>query len=122
MREEYQRAVEEFYAVYRRLSRYRNIRMAAHTSLFDDGWIKVWEVQGDEPGKCICHVTDEDDTNLYRLATRDLKRILDREEKAREEKNKKDSEDNAVNGSSSDYRWSNTLCMRLGAECEEVTS
>ena len=45
MREEYQRAVEEFYTVYRRLSRYRNLRMAAHTSVFDDGWIKVWEMQ-----------------------------------------------------------------------------
>lgn len=45
MREEYQRAVEGFYTVYRRLSRYRNLRMAAHTSVFDDGWIKVWEMQ-----------------------------------------------------------------------------
>lgn len=42
----------------------------------NDGWIEVREFQGDKPGKCICRVTDEDDANLYRMAARDLERIL----------------------------------------------
>ena len=89
--------------------------MAAHTSVFDEGWIKVWDVQADEPGKCIYHVTDEDDTNLYRSATRDLERILRREEREREEKSKKNS---TVIGSSSDMRRSDPLCMQHISECE----
>lgn len=74
--DEYREAVEEFNRVYRQLKKYKELRRTIHTSMYEDGWIEVREFQGDKPGKCICRVTDEDDANLYRMATRDLERIL----------------------------------------------
>lgn len=74
--DEYREAVEEFNRVYRKLKKHKELRRAIHTSLYEEGWIEVREFQGDKPGKCICRVTDEDDANLYRMAARDLERIL----------------------------------------------
>lgn len=74
--DEYREAVEEFNRVYRQLKQHKELRCTIHTSMYEDGWIEVREFKGDKPGKCICRVTDEDDANLYRLAARDLERIL----------------------------------------------
>lgn len=59
--DEYREAVKEFYRVYRPLQKKHNLRMHSRFSIYDDGFIEIWEYTGEQRGKCVCKVKEEKD-------------------------------------------------------------
>lgn len=39
----YAAAVRQFYDIYRPIARKYGLRMSSHTSIYDDGWIKIYK-------------------------------------------------------------------------------
>lgn len=54
--DEYSEAVKEFYRVYRPLQKKHNLRMHSRFSIYDDGFIEIWEYIGEQRSKCVCKV------------------------------------------------------------------
>lgn len=73
MDEEYEKVIQEFYEIYRRLQKKYGLRMHSHFSLTEDGLIEIWEYAGETKGRCICKVTEETEAECYRRAISDLK-------------------------------------------------
>ncbi len=69
---EYRAAVQAFYRVYEPLRDKYGLRMWSHTSVYDEGFIKINRYEGEKKEMLVCHVSEEDDTALYRKATEDL--------------------------------------------------
>ena len=63
--DEYREAVKEFYRVYRPLQKKHNLRMHSRFSIYDDGFIEIWEYTGEQRGKCVCKVKEEKDVECY---------------------------------------------------------
>lgn len=42
----YAAAVRRFYDIYRPIARKYGLRMSSHTSIYDDGWIKIYKGEG----------------------------------------------------------------------------
>ena len=42
----YAAAVRQFYDIYRPIARRYGLRMSSHTSIYDDGWIKIYKGKG----------------------------------------------------------------------------
>lgn len=42
----YAAAVRQFYDIYRPIARRYGLRMSSHTSIYDDGWIKIYKGEG----------------------------------------------------------------------------
>ena len=42
----YAAAVRQFYDIYRPIARKYGLRMSSHTSIYDDGWIKIYKGEG----------------------------------------------------------------------------
>lgn len=57
--DEYSEAVKEFYRVYRPLQKKHNLRMHSRFSIYDDGFIEIWEYIGEQRSKCVCKVKEE---------------------------------------------------------------
>lgn len=65
---EYRAAVRRFYETYRPIAKRYGLRMSSHTSLCDDGWIKIFK--GEEANRQqVIKVEEENDTDLYNKAT-----------------------------------------------------
>lgn len=41
----YAAAVRQFYDIYRPIARRYGLRMSSHTSIYDDGWIKIYKAK-----------------------------------------------------------------------------
>ena len=41
--EEYREVIRRFYEVYRPLQKRHNLRLHSHFSIYDDGFIEIWE-------------------------------------------------------------------------------
>ena len=65
-------AVKEFYRVYRPLQKKHNLRMHSRFSIYDDGFIEIWEYIGEQRSKCVCKVKEEKDVECYKRATEEL--------------------------------------------------
>lgn len=89
--EEYQEAVKEYHRTLNRFKRFKEVRTHAHFSE-GDCFIRVYEVENDELGKRLVSVSDEEDTVVYQLATRELKRLIEREVTKNEEKKMESSD------------------------------
>lgn len=81
----YSAAVHEFYTTYRPLQRRYNLRMRSHQSIYDDGFIEIWEYNGESRGRCVCKAKEADDVALYKSATDWLKDYAHRKEKRESE-------------------------------------
>ena len=42
----YAAAVRQFYDIHRPIARKYGLRMSSHTSIYDDGWIKIYKGEG----------------------------------------------------------------------------
>lgn len=82
---EYSEAVKEFYRVYRPLQKKHNLRMHSRSSIYDDGFIEIWEYTGEKRGKCVCKVKEEKDVECYKRATEELQSYGREREGARHE-------------------------------------
>lgn len=80
---------ERFNKLLKRLRNKKEIRVHSHSSLYDDSWIRIYEVDSEKLGKCIVDVSDEEEENLYRRASNDIRMILIWEERKSEKKNGK---------------------------------
>ena len=49
--------------------------MHSLTSLYDEGFIKIWRYEGEKRKELILTCKEEDDVELYKKATSDLIRI-----------------------------------------------
>ena len=71
---------QERYFILVRMLRQKKIRVYSHMSMYDDGWIKIYEVvgigQATRLGKCLVAVSDDDEDALYRRAANDIRMIL----------------------------------------------
>ena len=83
--DEYSEAVKEFYRVYRPLQKKHNLRMHSRFSIYDDGFIEIWEYTGEKRGKCVCKVKEEKDVECYKRATEELQSYGREREGARHE-------------------------------------
>lgn len=70
--DEYSEAVKEFYRVYRPLQKKHNLRMHSRFSIYDDGFIEIWEYIGEQRSECVCKVKEEKDVECYKRATEEL--------------------------------------------------
>ena len=70
--DEYSEAVKEVYRVYRPLQKKHNLRMHSRFSIYDDGFIEIWEYIGEQRSKCVCKVKEEKDVECYKRATEEL--------------------------------------------------
>ena len=66
------KAIKEFYREYEPIRKKYNLRMQSHTSLFDEGFIKIWRYEGEEKKELILTCKEEDDVELYKRATSNL--------------------------------------------------
>lgn len=82
---EYSEAVKEFYRVYRPLQKKYNLRMHSRFSIYDDGFIEIWEYTGEKRGKCVCKVKEEKDVECYKRAAEELQSYGREREGARHE-------------------------------------
>ena len=64
----------------------KRIRIYTHQSMYEDGWIKIYEMQGNKLGHCIVHVSDDDEDALYYRAANDIAMFLKREKQNEEKK------------------------------------
>ena len=80
---------ERFNKLIRKLRTKKEVRVHMHMSLYDDAWLRIYEVNGGRLGKCIVDVSDEEEANLYRRASNDIRMILIWEEGKSEKKNGK---------------------------------
>ena len=73
-------AMRCFYALYRELQKYDNLRLHTHSSIYekDDVLIKVYRYQGEKKGKCVLKVTQEDETDAYEQAADQVRSLLER--------------------------------------------
>ena len=62
--DEYAEAVRRFYEVYRPIARRHNLRLHSKFSLYDDGFIKIYQDK-----KQVIKVEGKDSTLCYRKAT-----------------------------------------------------
>lgn len=60
----YAAAVRQFYDIYRPIARKYGLRMSSHTSIYDDGWIKIYKGEGADRQQII-KVEEANDTDLY---------------------------------------------------------
>ena len=71
---------ERYFILVRMLRQKKKIRVYSHMSMYDDGWIKIYEVvgigQATRLGKCLVAVSDDDEDALYRRAANDIRMIL----------------------------------------------
>lgn len=72
MEEEYKEVIREFYRIYRPLQWQHNLRLHSRFSIYDDGFIEIWEYEGEQRKKCICKVKEESDIECYKRATEAL--------------------------------------------------
>lgn len=60
----YAAAVRQFYDIYRPIARKYGLRMSSHTSIYDDGWIKIYKGTGADRQQII-KIEEANDTDLY---------------------------------------------------------
>jgi hypothetical protein len=63
----YAAAVRQFYDIYRPIARRYGLRMSSHTSIYDDGWIKIYKDE-DTDRQLIIKIKEANDTDLYNKA------------------------------------------------------
>lgn len=68
MEDEYSRIVKEFYNVYRPLQKCYNLRLHSYFSIYEDGFIEIWQYAGEQRTKCVCKVKEESDIECYKRA------------------------------------------------------
>lgn len=59
----YAAAVRQFYDIYRPIARKYGLRMSSHTSIYDDGWIKIYKGEGADRQQII-KIEEANDTDL----------------------------------------------------------
>lgn len=69
--EERRQAMQKFYEKYDAVRRKYGLTMSAHTSFFDDCWIRIWQGKG-MAKKLVIKVENESETQCYRVATEAL--------------------------------------------------
>lgn len=79
----YKQAVHEFYEVYAPLRKKYNLRMHSHFSIYDEGYIEIWQYEGDTRKRRVCWVKEEDDVEVYKKAT-DTMKNFERTEREKE--------------------------------------
>lgn len=71
---------ERYFMLVRMLRQKKKIRIYSHLSMYDEGWIKIYEEirsgQATRLGKCLVAVSDDDEDALYRRAANDIRMIL----------------------------------------------
>ena len=65
--DEYAEAVRRFYEEYRPIARRHNLRLHSKFSMYDDGFIKIFQGEGQDK-KQIIKVEEKDDALCYRRA------------------------------------------------------
>lgn len=60
----YAAAVRQFYDIYRPIARKYGLRMSSRTSIYDDGWIKIYKGEGADRQQII-KIEEANDTDLY---------------------------------------------------------
>lgn len=81
----YRAAVHEFYEVYNPLRKKYNLRLHSHFSIYDDGYIEIWQYRGETRTRRVCWVKESDDIEVYKRATeymRDFERREAKKERA----------------------------------------
>lgn len=73
-KEEERRAlIHEFYKTYRHIQKRHNLRYHMHFDIFGKNLIEIWEYIGEQRGKCICKVKEENEAACYKRAIEELK-------------------------------------------------
>ncbi len=60
----YVAAVRQFYDIYRPIAREYGLRMSSHTSIYNDGWMKIYKGEGTDRRQII-KIEEANDTDLY---------------------------------------------------------
>ena len=68
---ERRQALRRFYENYDAVRQKYGLTMSAHTSIFDDCWIRIWQGSGIKK-RMIIKVENESETQCYRVATEAL--------------------------------------------------
>lgn len=64
----YVAAVRQFYDIYRPIARKYGLRMSSHTSIYDDGWIKIYKGEGADRQQIIKIEEKKSENNMLFLA------------------------------------------------------
>lgn len=74
--EQYREAVKRFYEVYNQLKKIMNVRMHAHSDVYGNNFIKIYEYEDERPKKLVMKVEEEDDIELHKRATELIERLI----------------------------------------------
>ena len=74
------KAIREFYREYEPIRKKYNLRMQSHTSLYDEGFIKIWRYEGEERKELILTCKEEDEVELYKRDTSNIIRFKNKKE------------------------------------------
>lgn len=80
---------ENYLRMLKKLRAVKPVRVSMHLSMYEDGWLRIHEVdeKTDRLGKCLVDVSDDEEDTLYRRAAGDIRMIL-KWEKEKDEKEK----------------------------------
>lgn len=70
-------AIHKFYKVYRELQKYDNLRLHTHESIYDDTLIEAYRYNGEQKGKRVLRVTQENTADAYEQAADQVENILE---------------------------------------------
>lgn len=79
--QEFQKAVYEFYEIYRELQMRMELRMASHISLYGDNYMEIWRYEQGAKERLLLRVRtekgeDDADIECYRKAAGHLRDVL----------------------------------------------
>ena len=69
-------AINRFYALYRALQKYDNLRLHTHSSIYDDTLIEAYRYHGEKKGERVLKVTQENDADAYEQAADQVRSML----------------------------------------------
>lgn len=72
MQEEYEKEIKEFYDIFLPLKRRYDLQMRSHFSIWEEGWIKIYQRSGRQQN-LIIKAESESDAACYRMAREQLR-------------------------------------------------
>lgn len=77
--EEYTEAIRRFYKAYHQLKKTMNVRMHAHSDIYGNNYIKIYEYEGEQIKRLIMKAEEEDDLECHIKAAELIEGLIAKE-------------------------------------------
>lgn len=74
--ERYREEVRKFYEAYNQLKKKMSVRMHAHSDVYGNNFIKIYEYEGDRQKRLVMKAEEDDDIELHKRATELIESLI----------------------------------------------